>query len=139
MAKQTSLFLPAGYATAGTTILPADVTNWKVVYTATANDAVIKSVGCVSNDTAAINIRIGVDVGGVVYPIGAINVPPGAGTNGVTNAVDLLNASAFPNLPVDRNGKRCLPLKAGNILKVAALTTVTAAKTLTVFATAEEY
>jgi hypothetical protein len=139
MAKQTDLFLPAGFVSAAVTILPADTTAWKTVYTAAANDAVVKSLACVSDDTAAKNVRIGIDIGGTVYQIGTVNIPIASGTNGTANAIDLLNASALPFLPVDRNGKRILPLKAGNILKVAALATVTTAKTITVTALAEEY
>jgi hypothetical protein len=45
----------------------------------------------------------------------------------------------MPFLPLDRNGKRILPLLAGTVLKVAALATVTAAKTVTVTAIVEEY
>jgi hypothetical protein len=141
MAKQTTLFLPVGFVTAGVTIVPADTTAWKTVYTAASNDAVVKGLACVSDDTAAVNVRIGIDVAGAgtVRQIATVNIPIAAGTNGADNAVDLLNAAALPFLPVDRNGKRHLPLKAGDILKVAALATVTASKTITVTALAEEY
>jgi hypothetical protein len=123
------------------TIVPADTTAWKTVYTAPANDAVIKALACVSDDTAAKNVRIGIDVAGAgtVRQIATVNIPIAAGTNGIANAIDLLNASACPFLPVDRNGKRILPLRAGDVLKVAALGTVTTAKTITVTALAEEY
>lgn len=141
MAKQTTLFLPVGFVTAGVTIVPADTTAWKTVYTASANDAVVKGLACVSDDTAAVNVRIGIDVAGAgtVRQIATVNIPIASGTNGAANAVDLLNAAALPFLPVDPSGKRILPLKAGDILKVAALATVTTAKTITVTALAEEY
>lgn len=141
MAKQTSLFLPVGFVSAGVTIVAADTTAWKTVYTASSNDAVLKALACTSDDTAARNVRLGIDVGGAgtVRQIGAVNIPIAAGTDGATNAIDLLNAAALPFLPVDRSGKRIIPLQAGDILKVAALATVTATKTLTITAMAEEY
>ena len=128
MSKQTSLFLPAGFATAGVTIVAADTTAWKTVYTAPANDAVVKGLACVSDDTSARNARIGIDVGGAgtVRQIATVAIPIASGTDGTANAVDMLNSAAMPFLPVDRNGKRILPLKAGDILKVAALAAVRA-------------
>lgn len=139
MSKQTELFLPAAIKNAGVTIVPADTTARKTVYTASANDAIIKGVSCVSDDTAAVNLRVFVDIGGTEYQIGTVNIPIASGTNGAANAVDVLNSTAMSHLPLDRNGKRILPLAAGAILKVAALATVTAAKTVTITATVEEY
>lgn len=139
MAKQINLYLPAGFVSAAVTIVPADTTAWKTVYTAATNDAVVKSLACVSNDTAAKIVRVGIDIGGTVFQIGAVNIPIASGTNGIAAAVDLLQASQLPFLALDRSGKRILPLKAGNILKVAAVATVTENKTLTVTALAEEY
>lgn len=141
MSKQTNLYLTKGLVTAGVTATSADTTAWKTVYTAAADDAVVKGLAAVSDDTAAINVRLGIDVAGAgtVRQIGTVNVPIAAGTNGVAPAVDLIAALVCPFLPVDRNAKRILPLKAGDILKIACLATMTAAKTLTVTAFAEEY
>ena len=141
MAKQTDLFLTAAIKTAGVAIAPADTTAWKTVYTASANDAIVKGLACVSDDTAAKAIRIGIDIagGGTVYQIATVAIPIASGTTGSANAIDLLQAAALPFLPVDRNGKRVLPLRAGDILKVSALATLTTAKTITVTAIAEEY
>jgi hypothetical protein len=139
MAKQTELFLPAAIANAGAVILPADTTATKTLYTAGDNDAVVKGLSCVSNDTAAVNLRVLLSIGGIEYQIGTVNIPIAAGTNGSANAVDVLNVTAMPFLSLDRNGKRVLPLAAGTILKVAALATITAAKQVTVAAVVEEY
>jgi hypothetical protein len=51
----------------------------------------------------------------------------------------LLNRAALPFLPIDGVGNPYLPLKAGSILKVAPLATMTAARTLTVSSASEEY
>lgn len=139
MAKQTALYLSKNFAAAGATLTSADTTAWKTIYTAAADDATIKALACTSNDTAAVNLRLGIDISGTVYQIGCVNVPIAAGTNGTAPAVDLLSPAALPFLAVDRNGKRVLSLKAGTVLKVAALATMTAAKTLTVVALPEEF
>jgi hypothetical protein len=139
MAKQTSLFLPRGFKSAGATVNNASGTNWVTVYTASADDSTVKALSCVSDDTAARNLRIAVDISGTVYQIATVNIPIAAGTNGTEPAVDLLGAAALTFLPCDRNGKRILTLAGGVILKVAALVTVTSGKTITVSAQAEEY
>ena len=139
MAKQTSLYLTQTLKTAAVTVVPADTTGWKTVYTAGADDAVLKGLLAVSDDTSAVNLRIGLDIGSTVYQIGCVRLPAAAGTDGSANAIDLLNAVSIPGLPLDRDFKRIFPLEAGTILKVAALATVTSGKTVTVTALAEEY
>lgn len=139
MAKQTSLYLTQAVKTAAATVVAADTTGWKTVYTAGADDAVLKGLLAVSDDTSAVNLRVGLDIGSTVYQIGCINLPAGAGTNGTANGIDLLNALSIPGLSLDRDFKRILPLAAGVIVKVAALATVTSGKTVTVTAIAEEY
>jgi hypothetical protein len=139
MAKQTSLYLTQALKTAAATIVPADTTGWKTVYTAGADDAVVKGLLAVSDDTSAVNLRIGLDIGSTVYQIGTVRLPAAAGSDGAANGIDLLNAVSIPGLPLDRDFKRILPLQGGTILKVAALGTVTSGKTVTVTSLAEEY
>lgn len=149
MAKQTNLYLPTGYQDGFCTILPADTTAWKGIVQIAADDANLKVFSAVSDDTAAVNLRIGINVGGslsgntitggTTYQIGTVNIPIASGTNGTAAAVDLLNSTAMPQCAIDRNGKRFLPMVGGNILCVAALATVTTAKTVTVIAKTEKY
>ena len=139
MAKQTSLYLTKGIVNAAVTVAAADTTSWKTVYTAASDDAIVKGLLCASDDTAAVNLRVGLSIGGTVYQIGCVNIPAASGTDGTANAVDVLNALAMPGLPLDRDWKRILPLQGGVILKVAAKATVTSAKTVTVTALVEEY
>lgn len=139
MAKQTNLYLPRGFDAAAETIENADGTNWVTIYTAPADDATIKSLSCVCNDTAARDIRLGLEIDSTVYQFGTVNVPIGSGTNGTAPAVDLLSPAALPMLPADRNGKRILTLPGGTVLKAAALAAVTSGKTLTIAALAEIY
>ena len=139
MSKQTSLYLTKGVQTKPVTIVPADTTTLKTLYTVSADDAVVKGLICVSDDTAAVNLRVLVTISGTDYQIGTVNIPIASGTNGTAAAVDVLNSASMPGLPLDRNGKRILPLVGGAVLKVAALATVTTAKTVTVTAIIEEY
>ena len=141
MAKQTSLYLTKGHATAAATLTSANTSAWVTLYTAAADDAVIKALAGVSDSTAAITLRLGIDVAGAgtVRQIATVIIPIAAGTNGTAPAIDLLNSLDLPFLPVDRTGKRILPLKGGDILKAAALATITTAKTLTLTALVEEY
>lgn len=137
--KQTALYLTKGIVNAAVTLTSADTTAWKAVYTASADDSLVKMLSAVSDDTAAINLRIGIDIGGTVYQIGTVNVPIATGTNGTANSVNLINRTALPHLPLDGVGNPYIPLKSGATLKVAALATMTAAKTLTVMSASEEY
>jgi hypothetical protein len=139
MAKTFTLPITKTLQNKAVTIVPADTTAAKTVYTASADDAICKGLSCVSDDTAAVNLRVLLTIGGTDYQIATVNIPIASGTNGTANAVDVLNSSAMPFLPIDRSGKRYLPLGAGIVLKVAALATVTTAKTVTVTAQIEEY
>ena len=139
MAKQTDLYLTKTLQNKAVTIVPGDTTALKTVYTSATDDSVVKSLMCVSDDTAAVNLRVLLTIGGTDYQIGTVNIQIASGTNGTANAVDILNSTAMAGLPLDRNGKRVLPLGAGVILKVAALVTITAAKTVTINALIEEY
>lgn len=137
--KQTSLYLTKNLVNAAVTLTSADTTTWKTVYTSAADDAMVKMLSAVSDDSAAINLRIGIDNGGTVFQLATVNIPINSGANGVAHAINLLNRTALPILPIDGVGNPYIPLQAGSILKVATLATMTAAKTLTVNSASEEY
>lgn len=139
MAKQTDLFITKGIKLAGYTLLPADTTTLKTLYTASADDAVVKSLMCRSNDTAAMNVVVAYNNGAADFILGVVNVPINSGSTGAIAAVDLLSGTLLPGLPYDQNGKRILPLQGGYILKVGVLVTITAAKQIDVTAVVEEY
>jgi len=140
MAKQTDLFLTKKIINAGTLLQNGDGTALKLVYTATSDDAVVKGFMCVSTDSSPVNLRIVLVISPNNIQIGTINIPASSGANGTLSTIDLLNSSAIPGLPIDRNGKRILPLGAGVQLHIAALSTpVTANRTVTVSAIIEEY
>lgn len=139
MAKQTSLFITKQVKNPCKTLLPADGTALQALYTASADDAVVKSLMCRSNDTAAMNVVVAINNGSADFILGTVNVPITAGSTGAIAAVDLLSGTLLPGLPYDQNGKRILPLQAGYILKVGVLVAITAAKQIDVTGVVEEY
>ena len=139
MAKQTNLYVTAEINNPVLLIENADGTSYQTLYTASAEDAVVKSLMATSDDTAAMNIMLAINDGVADHPIGTVNVPIAAGTNGTTAAVDLFNSSMLPGLPMDQYGKRILPMKNGYLLKAKVLVAVTAAKTVAITGVVEEY
>jgi len=121
------------------TLTSADTTVAKLCFTAGADDSDVKAIIATSDDTAAINLKIYITRGGTDYLIGTVNIPIAAGTNGTTPAVDVLNSTAFAGLPLDSVGKRYIPMKTGDTLKIGALATMTAAKTCTVSVFGQDY
>lgn len=139
MAKQTSLFLHTGVNAAAITFVNADGTTAKTVFTAGSNDSDLKMLSITSNDTASVNMQVEYFDGSTAYLIGTVRAVTLTGTDGAANAVDLLNSTALPFLPVDDAGKRYIPVKTGHTIKVAPVATVTAAKTVTVVAIGYDY
>jgi hypothetical protein len=139
MAKSTSLFLPKGANNQSVTILPADTTVAKLVFTAGADDSDVKAIVATSNDTAAVNLAVYVTRSAVDYLLGTVNVPLGAGTDGTKPSVDVLAALGIPGLPLDDALKPYLPLKTGDTLKIGALVTITAAKTVWISVFGQDY
>lgn len=139
MAKSDVLPFTQKSRTKGAIILNADGTTQKTVYTASTEDAVVKMLQIVSNDTSARVVDILVNISGTDYPLGSVTVPASSGTNGVAAAVDVLSGALITALPYDGSGKRVLPLEASVVLKVASQTTLTAGKQITVVASVEEY
>lgn len=139
MSKQTSLFITKGVKNPCYTLLPANTTVLATLYTASTDDAVVKSLMCRSNDTAAMNVVVAVNNGSADFVLGVVNVPINAGSTGAIAAVDLLGGTLMPGLPYDQNGKRVLPLAGGYILKVGVLVAITAGKQIDVSSAVEEY
>jgi hypothetical protein len=114
--------------------------DYKELYTASTDDAVVKAINVASLDSAARVMSVWV-IGTNSQPIllGAVNIPANSGNNGTAATVDLLGGTLMPSLPYDNSGKRVLPLPAGYILKAGTTTTVTSAQSITVTAIAEDY
>lgn len=114
---------------------------YKPLYTASTNDAVVKAINVASTDSAARVMALWiVDSNGTPNLLGSVNIPlsSGAPSSGTVASVDLLGGTLLPSLPYDANGKRIIPLKAGQILAVS-VPAVTAARRIDVAAMIEEY
>lgn len=110
------------------TMVAADAQTVKTLYTPGGNGSRVQKLILQSNDTSARDV--GIYINGVL--VSSVSVPIGAGQTSGAPAVDALASSTckigyfdpFGNYVVD------LPATSG-VLGVAALTTVTAAKTIT--------
>jgi hypothetical protein len=113
----------------------------KPLYTASANDAIVKAINVSSTDGTAriMSFWLQDASSNTMNIIGAVNIPASSGTgSGTTAAIDLLGGTIFPSLPYDANGKRILPLKAGTRL-LCSVPAVTASAYISVSAMVEEY
>lgn len=117
---------------------------YKLLYTASTNDAVVKTINITSNDTVARVVSLWlVPVASVAIPpylVGSISVPTlsGATTSGTTSSIDLLSGGYMAGLPYDANGKRIFPLKGGYSL-YASVPAVTAGTFINILTVIEEY
>jgi hypothetical protein len=139
MAKQASLFLPVGANDQYVTIVPADTTTLKTLFTANINDSDVKTINVASDDSASRIVKLWITRLAVDYLLGAITIPALSGSDGTAVSIDLINSTSIPSLPVDSAGKRYLPLQYGDVVKVSTTTTVTAAKTITFAALGQDY
>ena len=112
---------------------------YKELYTASSNDAIVKSINVSSLDSAARVMSVWI-VGSDSQPrlLGAVNIPANSGNNGTAAGIDLLGGTLLPSLPYDSNGKRIVELKNGEKIAVS-VPAVTAGTQIAVTAQIEEY
>jgi hypothetical protein len=139
MAKSTNLNFTQEVNLVGKRLTSTDTTTYVTLYTASADDAVVKSLTVTTTDTAAVNLKIAINDGTTDFLLGTVRVALASGTDGAAASVDILGSSLLPGLPRDLNGRSILPLKNGHILKIGCLATMTAAKQTDVIAVVEEY
>lgn len=122
-------------------ILPADASGLKTIATGGANGTKITAIIATSSDTAARNVTWGITTGGVFFPLGTVQIPITAGQVDLTNvAVNLLDISKTPGLPIDSDGNPYILLSsASDTLQIKSLTTVTAAKEIDVTAIGADF
>ena len=137
MAAGTTPIFLATVATAASTILPADTTTAKTIVTAGADGARVMALSATTDDTAPIDYSVYVqrNGAGTDYLLGSVSVPAGAGNTSAVAAVDLFDPSKLKGLDLDGT----LPLGSTDVLKVAARTTITAAKTTYIVALYGDY
>jgi hypothetical protein len=139
MAKSTNLNFTQEINLVGKRLTSTDTTTFVTLYTASTDDAVVKSLTVTTTDTAAVNLKIAINDGTTDFLLGTVRVALASGTDGAVASVDVLGSSLLPGLPRDLNSRSILPLKNGHILKVGCLATMTAAKQTDILAIVEEY
>ncbi|WP_423454239.1 hypothetical protein [Ottowia sp. VDI28] len=135
MAKTTtSPFLQAVKNLDGT-LTNANGTAKVTVFTAGANDSVLKSFNLASTDSAANNVQVFINVGGAGTDrlISTVPVPANSGNNGTVASVDVLRSALLPFASYDAYGNRVLNLAAGTTIKIAPLTTPASGKVIDAF------
>jgi hypothetical protein len=95
------------------------VENYKELYTASSNDAVVKAINVSSFDAIRVMALWIVNTDNQPVLLGATSIPANSGNLGAVAAVDLLSGLWLPSLPYDANGKRIIPLKAGQKLALS--------------------
>jgi hypothetical protein len=120
-------------------ILTEDASDQKTVLTAGAAGAKVTSVFALSDDSSPRVITLSVLRSGVNYPIAVVSVPGPSGTNGTAPAVDILDATLLPVLPVDNDGQRYILLEPGDELQVNSGSTVTTSKFVSVVAIGADF
>ena len=139
MAKSQQLNFAQNLGFNANTIVAADTTTAKLLYTAKTDGSVVKSIVVTSLDTTARNIQLYARSGANYYLLGSAAVPAASGSNGTAATVDLLSSTCNPATPYDANGKRVLPLPVGLSIYANSTATITAAKTIFISVFAEDY
>lgn len=135
MAANVTPIFPVAVNNGRVTIVNADGTTAKALFSAGANGSRIDQIVCSSDDTSAKTIQLIVNDGTNDNIVGEVAIPAGAGTNGSTKAVKVINATDLPWL----SDSGSIFIKTGYSIKVKSKAAVTAAKTLTFVLFAGDY
>lgn len=135
MAANVTPIFPVAVNNGRVTIVNADGTTAKALFSAGANGSRIDQIVCSSDDTGAKTIQLIVNDGTNDNIVGEVAIPAGAGTNGSTKAVKVINATDLPWL----SDSGSIFIKTGYSIKVKSKAAVTAAKTLTFVLFAGDY
>jgi hypothetical protein len=130
MAVSNLPIFPQTIVTTPMTIVAADTTTLKTLYTAGTNGSKLEYCYVTNTDTNAYTINLYITISATNYLIGTINLPASSGN---TTSAPALNIFANTNLPAfntDAGGNKYLMLASGAALKAATTGTVTAAKTI---------
>ena len=126
----------------GTTIgtLGSNV-NGTTIETAGTYGTRVISLTAVTNDTVTVNVFLYILRGGsTVVPIGLVNIPVSSGnTFAARFAVDFLNGTNIPGLPLDNTGRQYIPLLAGDVLRATTLANLSASTSCFIQAMALDY
>jgi hypothetical protein len=131
MAKQEHIWVENDFNIQGQTINNADNLTVKDLFVAGANGSVVKSISCVSTDTAVRYIKLYHYTNSVAYLRGTIPIPAGSGNAGSYPSINLLDPYWLPFLKLDNPQNRTWSLKAGDKIQISAVAQLTADKVIT--------
>ena len=119
-----------GSNTNGTTIEAAGTFGTRVI-----------ALTATTNDTVTVNVFLYILRGGsTVVPIGLVNIPVSSGnTFAARFAVDFLNGTNIPGLPLDNTGRQYIPLLAGDVLRATTLANLSGGTSCFIQAMALDY
>lgn len=121
-------------------IVNADTQTIKTIATAGANGTKIESLFVTSTDSSsARDVQFVITISLTNYIIGTVSIPINSGNTNALPAISILNNSQLAGLATDANGNKYLYLKNGATLGASALTTVTAAKVISLVASGGDY
>lgn len=121
-------------------ILPADASGLKTIATGGTNGSKVNAIVVSSSDTAARDVSWGITNTSIFYVMGTVTIPITAGQIAATPAVNLLDITKTPGLPIDADGNPYILLaSSSDTLQIKALTTVTAAKEIDVSAVGADF
>lgn len=132
----TSPTLPTNLKNAAVTIVNADASALKTILTADGTFWDVTSLNVTSDDTSGRILSFYITISATDYLIGSVSVPAASGTDGTTASVNVFSSSMMQLMTYDAFANRILHLDTGIVLKCKSTTTVTAAKTVTITATA---
>jgi len=119
-----------------TKIVTADSTNYKTLLTAGANGSLVDLITVTSTDTSSRDLQFCITISGTDYIFCTVSVSANSGN---TSSVGLVSIFDSPRLGLtlglpllDSNGNKLLRLGNGEVLKVKAVATVTAAREISV-------
>ena len=116
-------------------------TNGTTIETAGTYGTRVIALTATTNDTVTVNVFLYILRGGsTVIPIGLVNIPVSSGnTFAARFAVDFLNGTNIPGLPLDNTGRQYIPLLAGDALRATTLANLTASTSCFIQAMALDY
>lgn len=115
----------------------ADGTNVKTIFTAGADDSVIKAIIITSTDTAARDIQLHISDGTTNFQLRRLSIPASAGNSATVSPVDAL--SGIIGLPFDEHGNRVLRLRRGFQLRANMPVAVSSGTEVDVIVLGEDY
>lgn len=133
----TSPVYPSGVAGVNKTIITTDATNWVTLYDNSAGSAAVRleALNLCSDDTATVNIQIGVEVSAVQYLIGTARAITLSGTDGAAAIINALNIVGN----VSPDAIKVIYVPVGGKLVAKSLLAVTATKTVTLTGWVRQY